>query len=155
MKYRDSSFTANPPKYKTVDIVDKRTIVKYTPPVYDELCYTPITHRDGKVRMVRHNDIDLLLHSEKLQVLGDDVARAVVEQFRADVSKSNPYKDFTDEQLMETVKSRYVQTPAELDAWMSILGDKMEKLNMDIEAAQAVQQEQQEQQEKKEQPQVE
>lgn len=67
------------------------------------------------------SDIHLLLHQEKLAQLGDRVAAAYIDSMQ---SSSHPsvYPDgVTDEQILQTIKSKYVQSPSELSGWMDHL----------------------------------
>jgi hypothetical protein len=49
---------------------------------------------------------------------------------------SSPYVDsgLTDEQMMETVKSRYLQSPSEVYAWLETLVDKANVVRSDYES---------------------
>ena len=49
---------------------------------------------------------------------------------------SSPYVDsgLTDEQLMETIKSRYLQSPSEVRAWLETLVDKADVVRSDYES---------------------
>lgn len=48
----------------------------------------------------------------------------------------SPYVDsgLTDEQMMETVKSRYLQSPSEVRAWFETLVDKADVVRSDYES---------------------
>ena len=52
------------------------------------------------------------------------------------MNPSSPYKDgnFTDEQLMTEIKSRYVQSPSEVRDWVRDMLDKQEQISDDAKA---------------------
>ena len=52
------------------------------------------------------------------------------------MNPSSPYKDanFTDEQLLTEIKSRYVQSPSEVREWVRYMLDKQEQISDDAKA---------------------
>ena len=77
----------------------------------------------------------LLLFNEDrlLNDLGEANLRKLVRSMQT--NPSSPYVDLglSDEQLMETVKSRYLQSPSEVRAWLEQLVDKAEIVRSDYE----------------------
>ena len=88
---------------------------------------------DGSYRVV--SDVTLLFNEDRLlNDLGEDNLRNLVRSMQA--NPASPYVDLglTDEQLMETVKSRYLQSPSEVRGWLEQLVDKAEIVRSDYEA---------------------
>ena len=87
---------------------------------------------DGSYRVV--SDVTLLFNEDRLlNDLGEDNLRNLVRSMQT--NPSSPYVDLglSDEQLMETVKSRYLQSPSEVRAWLEQLVDKAEIVRSDYE----------------------
>ena len=111
------------------DAVINNTVVVESRPI-DSLNF--IEQEDGSVRVV--SDVTLLFNMERLQeVLGEDNIRSLIHSMQID-SKS-PYSDgrFTDEQLLQQIKSRYIQRPSEIRAWMEQLVDEADLTRSDYE----------------------
>ena len=66
--------------------------------------------------------------------LGEDNLRNLVRSMQ--VNPSSPYIDsgLTDEQMLETIKSRYFQSPSEVRAWLETLVDKADVIRSDYES---------------------
>jgi hypothetical protein len=87
---------------------------------------------DGSYRVV--SDVTLLFNEDRLlNDLGEDNLRNLVRSMQT--NPSSPYVDLglSDEQLMETVKSRYLQSPSEVRGWLEQLVDKAEIVRSDYE----------------------
>lgn len=87
---------------------------------------------DGSYRIV--SDVTLLFNEDRLlNDLGEDNLRNLVRSMQT--NPSSPYVDLglSDEQLMETVKSRYLQSPSEVRGWLEQLVDKAEIVRSDYE----------------------
>lgn len=88
---------------------------------------------DGSVRFV--SDATLLLNEQRIiNDIGEDNYRNFIRELQ--VNPSSPYKDgnFTDEQLMTEIKSRYVQSPSEVREWVRDMLDQQEKISDDVKA---------------------
>lgn len=88
---------------------------------------------DGSYRIV--SDVTLLFNEDRLlNDLGEDNLRNLVRSMQT--NPASPYVDLglSDEQLMETVKSRYLQSPSEVRGWLEQLVDKAEIVRSDYEA---------------------
>lgn len=97
----------------------------------DELRF--IEELDGSVRFV--SDATLLLNEQRIiNDIGEDNYRNFIRELQ--VNPSSPYKDgnFTDEQLMTEIKSRYVQSPSEVREWVRDMLDKQEQISDDVKA---------------------
>lgn len=73
--------------------------------------------------LVRHADIHLLLHQEKLAALGERVAAAYVDSMQPSSPSASSTEGLSDSQIISTIKSKYLQSPAELSSWMQHLQD--------------------------------
>ena len=71
--------------------------------------------------LVRRSDIHLILHQEKLAQLGERVASAYVNSMQSSASSPNINEGLSDSQIISTIKSKYLQQPSELSAWMDHL----------------------------------
>lgn len=97
----------------------------------DELRF--IEELDGSIRFV--SDATLLLNEQRIiNDIGEDNYRNFIRELQ--VNPSSPYKDsnFTDEQLMTEIKSRYVQSPSEVREWVRDMLDKQEQISDDVKA---------------------
>lgn len=89
-------------------------------------------NEDGSYRIV--SDVTLLFNEDRIiNDLGEDNLRNLVRSMQT--NPSSPYVDsnLTDEQLMETIKSRYLQSPSEVRAWLETLVDKADIVRSDYE----------------------
>lgn len=97
----------------------------------DELRF--VTEQNGSVRFV--SDATLLLNEQRIiNDIGEDNYRNFIRELQ--VNPSSPYKDgnFTDEQLMTEIKSRYVQSPSEVREWVRDMLDKQEQISDEAKA---------------------
>lgn len=111
------------------DATINNTVVVESRPI-DSLNF--IEQEDGSVRVV--SDVTLLFNMERLQeVLGEDNIRSLIHSMQTD--PKSPYSDgrFTDDQLLQQIKSRYIQHPSEIRAWMEQLVDEADLTRSDYE----------------------
>lgn len=97
----------------------------------DELRF--VEELDGSIRFV--SDATLLLNEQRIiNDIGEDNYRNFIRELQ--VNPSSPYKNsnFTDEQLMTEIKSRYVQSPSEVREWVRDMLDQQEKISDDAKA---------------------
>lgn len=97
----------------------------------DELRF--VEELNGSIRFV--SDATLLLNEQRIiNDIGEDNYRNFIRELQ--VNPSSPYKDsnFTDEQLMTEIKSRYVQSPSEVREWVRDMLDQQEKISDDVKA---------------------
>lgn len=89
-------------------------------------------NEDGSYRIVA--DVTLLFNEDRIiNDLGEDNLRNLVRSMQT--NPSSPYIDssLTDEQMMEGIKSRYLQSPSEVRAWLETLVDKADVVRSDYE----------------------
>lgn len=87
---------------------------------------------DGSVRYV--SDVSLLFNEDRIiNDIGEDNFRALIRSMQE--MPSSPYYDsgLTDEQLIETVKSRYIQSPSEVRAWVEKMVDESQYVRTEYE----------------------
>ena len=87
---------------------------------------------DGSVRYV--SDVSLLFNEDRIiNDIGEDNFRNLIRSMQE--MPSSPYYDvgFTDEQLIETVKSRYIQSPSEIRAWVNKMVDESQYVRTEYE----------------------
>ena len=97
----------------------------------DELRF--VTEQNGSIRFV--SDATLLLNEQRIiNDIGEDNFRNFIRELQ--VNPASPYKDgnFTDEQLMTEIKSRYVQSPSEVREWVRDMLDKQEQISDEAKA---------------------
>lgn len=97
----------------------------------DELRF--VEELNGSIRFV--SDATLLLNEQRIiNDIGEDNYRNFIRELQ--VNPSSPYKDsnFTDEQLMIEIKSRYVQSPSEVREWVRDMLDQQEKISDDVKS---------------------
>lgn len=97
----------------------------------DELRF--VQELNGSIRFV--SDVTLLLNEQRIiNDIGEDNYRNFIRELQ--VNPSSPYKDgnFTDEQLMTEIKSRYIQSPSEVREWVRDMLDKQEQISAEVKA---------------------
>lgn len=88
---------------------------------------------DGSIRIV--SDVTLLFNEDRIiNDLGEDNFRNLVRSMQD--NPASPYRDsgLTDDQMIETIKSRYLQSPSEVRAWLESLVDKADRVKSDYDA---------------------
>ena len=95
------------------------------------------TDEDGCIHM--NTDVNLLMNAERIRnQIGEENYLNIIRSIQPSRS---PYKrKLDDDALIETLKSRYLQSPAEVDAWMASLDQKYEDMVAEVKAAAAVSQ---------------
>lgn len=95
------------------------------------------TDEDGSIHM--NSDVNLLMNAERIRnQIGEENYLNIVRSIQPSRS---PYKQkLDDDELISTLKSRYLQSPAEVDAWMASLDQKYEDMVAEVKAAAAASQ---------------
>ena len=90
------------------------------------------TDEDGCIHM--NSDVNLLMNAERIRSqIGEENYLNIVRSIQPSRS---PYKQkFDDDALIETLKSRYLQSPAEVDAWMASLDQKYQDMVAEVKEA--------------------
>ena len=87
---------------------------------------------DGVIRYV--SDVNLLMNSERIQQeLGEEVYLNLIRSIKP---RNSPYAQgkYTDEQLRTAIKSRYLQSPSEVLAWMDELISRGDEISEKVSA---------------------
>ena len=86
---------------------------------------------DGVIHYV--SDVNLLMNAERLRnQIGEE---SYLNLIRGIQPKKSPYDDkYTDEQLFTAIKSRFVQTPSEVLAWIESLGSAGDSIRSELDA---------------------
>ena len=116
-------------KRDTLNVLSNSEFITVRP--IDELRF--VEELDGSIRFV--SDATLLLNEQRIiNDIGEDNYRNFIRELQ--VNPSSPYKDsnFTDEQLMTEIKSRYIQSPSEVREWVRDMLDQQEKISDDAKA---------------------
>lgn len=116
-------------KRNTLNVLSNSEFITVRP--IDELRF--VEELDGSIRFV--SDATLLLNEQRIiNDIGEDNYRNFIRELQ--VNPFSPYKDgnFTDEQLMTEIKSRYVQSPSEVREWVRDMLDQQEKISDDVKA---------------------
>lgn len=87
---------------------------------------------DGGIRM--NSDVNLLMNAERIRnQIGEENYLDIVRSIQPSRS---PYKQkMDDDMLISTLKSRYLQSPAEVDAWMASLDQKYQDMVAEVKEA--------------------
>lgn len=90
------------------------------------------TDEDGIIRM--NSDVNLLMNAERIRnQIGEENYLNIVRSIQPSRS---PYKQkMDDDMLISTLKSRYLQSPAEVDAWMAFLDQKYQDMVAEVKEA--------------------
>lgn len=86
---------------------------------------------DGVIRYV--SDVNLLMNAERLRnQIGEESYLSLIRGIQP---KKSPYdNDYTDEQLFTAIKSRFIQTPSEVLAWIDSLGSAGDSIRSELNA---------------------
>lgn len=86
---------------------------------------------DGVIHYV--SDVNLLMNAERLRnQIGEE---SYLNLIRGIQPKKSPYDDkYTDEQLFTAIKSRFIQTPSEVLAWIESLGSAGDSIRSELDA---------------------
>lgn len=90
------------------------------------------TDEDGIIRM--NSDVNLLMNADRIRnQIGEENYLNIVRSIQPSRS---PYKQkMDDDMLISTLKSRYLQSPAEVDAWMASLDQKYQDMVAEVKEA--------------------
>lgn len=95
------------------------------------------TDEDGCIRM--NSDVNLLMNAERIRnQIGEENYLNIVRSIQP--SRSPYMQKLDDDALISTLKSRYLQSPAEIDAWMASLDQKYQDMVAEVKAAAAASQ---------------
>jgi len=86
---------------------------------------------DGIIHYV--SDVNLLMNAERLRdQIGEESYLSLIRGIRP---KKSPYdNNYTDEQLFTAIKSRFIQSPSEILAWIESLGSAGDSIRSELDA---------------------
>lgn len=111
--------------------------VRYVPSVVDGLLKDRVEVpklgcKNGKRTLVyHHSDVFLLFNERRLQSLGKDSVRNYLDGLFHQAGYELP-KGVTDEQLLDTVRSRYIQSPSELRDYIASIEAQQSAMQDDV-----------------------
>lgn len=85
---------------------------RYKKPIFEHLLYDTKDSCEGSNFRI-HTDVFLLFNQKRLETLGNDTAKKVVESFQ-NRSDSNNISDVSDMDLLNTIIPRHMQSTSEL-----------------------------------------
>lgn len=90
-----------------------------------------IKDSDGVVHYV--SDVNLLMNAERLRdQIGEESYLSLIRGIQP---RKSPYDNkYTDEQLFTAIKSRFIQTPSEVLAWIESLGSAGDSIRSELNA---------------------
>lgn len=102
--------------------------------VVDEFYHESTTPSDDKMKSVSVCDpIIILFNQQRLDNMGTTAVKAFIDSL---VPKSNELSELrkmcSDEDLMSMVKSRHLQSPAEILAWCRYMSSNIEMFNSEV-----------------------
>lgn len=92
-----------------------RQVIVKTPSPLDVFVTETIEQKQGNVTFVT-NDIAVFFNQQKIASLGAGVVDYVAGLLRS--SSPDPLKGYSDEILLQAVKSRYIQSPTDVNNWV-------------------------------------
>lgn len=117
--------------------VDKRLVQVSPCAILDALCENVGTE-DFPVLRYR-SDVSILLYQKSVEQF-DEVA---FKDWLSAMGEKHPKIDFTDEQFLQTIRSRYIQSPQDVQYYLEGIERQTEQLLHQVEQTQQVEQAQQ------------
>lgn len=119
------------------DFKPKNLILREESPV-DEFYKEPVTPAfDNKNAVCIHNPLYVLFNSQRLELAGSFALEKWIEQLNQASSRFDSFKDMrskcSDDDLIQFMKSRYVQQPCEVEAWASYINENYDKMSTEIQ----------------------
>lgn len=98
--------------------VKLKSVVR-TPSIIENIQVVNLETDESKPRLIKiRTDVDLLLNQDRIvKTLGADVANQFIQSL-ASASGTQIPSNVSDQQLFDSLKSRYVQSPMELKQWI-------------------------------------
>lgn len=107
-----------------VDAVKTDSLILYTGSVVDPLILTPTETFKGGKEIKVHNvkrDISLLFNQERLDNVNGDMLKRYFSEHSSDDSLKELRAKCTDDQLLQMCRSRYIQSPSEIQQYFNFL----------------------------------
>lgn len=121
-----------------VRVSDPKAVVLFQKSIVHDLYETKIELPDGEIAKSFGNDATLLLDQKRLNGLGADTIKAYLNSFTPyNDSLAELRKKVSDTDLISCVKSRYIQSPSELSAWIGSLNETAQSIYEEIQSKKA------------------
>lgn len=111
----------------------------------ESLRFSTVEDPDGIKSLIYLSDMYLILNSERIQsVLGEDTTRSLFNQMASNFSKSSfsseAFSKLSDSDKMEYLKSRFLQTPSEIQSWYTGILSRFKSLTevLDLERSKEI-----------------
>ena len=146
MKIR--ALTTFPTGITVSTLTASKVAIVRTPSPVDAFSYEEIKKANGKSRIHIVNDIGILFNQQRLMQINP----MMLDKWLGQARQASPDDGLTDDQILSVIKSRYIQSTADIYNWTRALGDQIDsiiaeaKANKEAEEAAKQQQQQQQQQ---------
>lgn len=114
--------------------VDDRLVISVQPRLIDSLLAETRETPSGESYTFVPNDITLLVEQQKLMHFNPRDVQAVIDSFaRSSTGMSDALKGLSDEQILSTVKSRYIQSAADMRSYAESLSRQVRDVLTEIQ----------------------
>lgn len=119
-----------------VENFDLKNIILRQKEIIDDFCMECVKDPDGNDVYRVVDPVHVLLNQERLEnTLGNSAAKNFIDSFRN--QKNDPFAELrancTDEDLMTLIKSRHLQSPAEILSWTKYMSDNMNYFTSEVQ----------------------
>lgn len=113
--------------FSTTEVLSPRCLTDLTlvcsPRAIDSINVRVVKSPLGEEYVVVPNDIGLFIKQQQLVRFNPTTINAVLSEFRASSTElSDSLKDVSDDDIIAAVKSRYIQSPADLRSYIDSIG---------------------------------
>lgn len=123
---------------------NQRSVVRRKEEVTDSFYFnTAISSDDGEKCVSVDDPLFMLFNQQRisqLQNFGDDVVKSWLDDMKKNISIADPLKELrnkmSDSDIIQCVRSRYIQSPNELRAWADYCNRSVDNFNNEIKLAQ-------------------
>lgn len=113
---------------------DLRNVVLRDPSVIDEFYINKMTNPDGSESVQHVDPIFVLFNQQRFESLGTSAAQHFLDSFQqSSDSLAELRKKCSDDDLMKMIKSKYLQSPAEILAWCRYMDANVEEFNKEVQ----------------------
>ena len=113
---------------------DLRHVVLRDPSVVDEFYMNKITNPDGSESIQHVDPIFVLFNQQRLESLGTSAAQNFLDSLQqSSDALAELRKKCSDDDLMKMIKSKYLQSPAEILAWCRYMDANVEEFNKEVQ----------------------
>lgn len=120
---------------------DPKIAIVYQSRVIDTLLVDERETEKHEKYTVVSSDISFLINQQKLMRFRPEDVRAIVDNYaRNSTPLSDALKGMSDDKIIETVKSRYIQSPADMRSYAEHLSRNVREFIEDLQASQNVDQ---------------